>query len=462
MNRVHALARTLHRTPCTLADLGRGLSLAVGHDESMSESPFIDVLPRARQDFRDRHVESYRRHLAAAEVMPGGNTRTVLHHPPFPLTFVSGQGSQLTDADGHTYVDFLGDYTAGLLGHSEARSLDAAFAALRSNSSVGGHHPDEERLARLMCKRFLVDRVRFTNSGTEANLMAITAARIFTGRPTIVVMEHGYHGGVLYFGAEAAPWSVPYPYVMARFNDLDSVRAQLHGHADDVAAVIVEPMMGGAGCLPPEPGFLAGVVETAHQIGALAIFDEVMTSRHGPHGLADIHGASPDLKTFGKYIAAGFSFGAFGGTAEIMAMFDPTSASPVSHAGTFNNNVASMAAGVTVLSDLFTSDIASAHTSRGEEFRAEVAGVLARRSLPLVVCGYGSMMTIIARAELPRDGTAAADRDSALQELVHLGLTRRGFHIAARGMVNLSLPLTDDDLAGFLNALDDTCAELAG
>jgi glutamate-1-semialdehyde 2,1-aminomutase len=177
--------------------------------------------------------------------------------------------------------------------------------------------------------------------------------------------------------------------------------------------------------------------------------------------LADLHGAEPDMKTFGKYIGAGFSFGAFGGRAAVMSRFDPNSPDCISHAGTFNNNIASLSAGVKVLSELYTSDIAVAHTARGEEFRAQVAGVLARSPLPLVVSGFGTMITIIARAEVPTSGVDAADRDAILQELVYLGLLSRGFYTAPRGMVNLSLPLTDDDLAAFLEALDDVCVELA-
>ena len=421
----------------------------------------VRALATARQQYRDRNVESFRFQEQAAAVMPGGNTRTVLHNPPFPLTFVHGAGAVLTDADGHSYLDFLGDYTAGLLGHSDPASLDAVITALHANTSVGGRHPAEVRLAELMCERFHLDLVRFTNSGTEANLMAITAARLFTRRPTIMVMENGYHGGVLYFGKEPAAWSAPYPTVMVPFNDGPAVRQAAARHVGDLAAIIVDPLMGSAGCVPAAREFLATVIEAAHEVGAMVIFDEVMTSRHGPHGMGDLLGAQPDLTTFGKYIGAGFSFGAFGGRADIMAMFDPSGPSPVSHAGTFNNNVASMTAGVEVLGHSYTSADAVAHTARGDDFRGNIATMLTRRHLPIVVSGFGSMMTIIARRDMPTDGVQAADRDSVLQELLYLGLLERGISIAARGMVNLGLRHTDDHLAAFLTALDDCCADLA-
>src|SRR5439155_27389590 len=152
--------------------------------------------------------------------LPGGHTRTILNHEPFPLTFVKGEGAVLTDADGHEHVDLLGDYTAGLMGHGERRVLDAVHEAMKTLASVGGVHPYESRLADLMCERFRLDRVRFTNSGTEANLMAITAARHFTGRSKLLVFYGAYHGGVFFFSTGIAPWNAPYDFVVAPYNDL--------------------------------------------------------------------------------------------------------------------------------------------------------------------------------------------------------------------------------------------------
>ncbi|HEY4608396.1 MAG TPA: aminotransferase class III-fold pyridoxal phosphate-dependent enzyme, partial [Ilumatobacteraceae bacterium] len=164
-----------------------------------TESAFVAVVERMRRDTADRNPASRAQHERARAVLPGGTTRTVLHHAPFPLTFVSGDAGTLTDADGHTYVDLVGDYTAGLLGHSEKRVHAAVAEALANNTSVGGVHPNEIRFAELVCNRFAHQRVRFTNSGTEANLMAITLSRIVTGRSMIMVMYGGYHGGVFYY-----------------------------------------------------------------------------------------------------------------------------------------------------------------------------------------------------------------------------------------------------------------------
>jgi len=420
------------------------------------------LVAEKRRAFAARNPESARLHEEARRFLPGGHTRTILSHEPFPLTFVRGEGAVLVDADGHEYVDLLGDYTAGLFGHGEPRVLDAVDLALRELASVGGLHPREAELARLMCERFGLERVRFTNSGTEANLMAITAARQLTERPKVLVFHGGYHGGVLFFSDGVAPWNAPYEFVVAPYNDLAASAALIDEHADGLAAVLVEPMLGSGGCIPATPEFLGGVFEAARSVGAVCIADEVMTSRHGRAGLAALLGASPDIRTFGKYIGGGFSFGAFGGAAELLDQFDGSQPGSIPHAGTFNNNVATMAAGCVVLGELYTADTAEAHTARGERFRAGVADVIGRHRLPASVSSYGSMLALHALPAAPADGAESARRDPALQELLFLGLFERGIYTAPRGMVNLSLPLTDAQLDAALAALDETLAELAG
>ncbi|MEJ7721604.1 MAG: aminotransferase class III-fold pyridoxal phosphate-dependent enzyme [Ilumatobacteraceae bacterium] len=198
-------------------------------------------------------------------------------------------------------------------------------------------------LAELMCERFGIERVRFTNSGTEANLMAIATAQRATGRRTVLVFDGGYHGGVLSFAAGPSPTNVPHRFVVAPYNDLAATRASIAQHGDDLACVVVEPMLGSGGCIPATAEFLRGVVESAGEVGAVCIADEVMTSRHGRRGLADLLGVRPDLTTYGKYLGGGFSFGAFGGSVDLMDQFDTARPSYLGHAGTFNNNVATMA-----------------------------------------------------------------------------------------------------------------------
>lgn len=398
---------------------------------------------RARQHFADRNPGSRRYHEEASRHLPGGHTRTVLTHPPFPLVFVSGEGATLTDIDGHAYIDLLGDYTAGLLGHSEHRVIDAVTEALHQNVSVGGVHPAEAKLARLMCRRFGLDRVRFTNSGTEANLMAITTAIQATGRSKVLVFEGGYHGGVLYFSHGSASWNAPYDFVIAQYNDLTATRTLIEHHGHDLAAVVMEPMLGSGGCIPATPEFARGVFEAARAQGAICIADEVMTSRHGTSGMLHLLGTTADITTFGKYLGGGFSFGAFGGRSDLLDLF----VDRVPHAGTFNNNIASMTAGAMVLGNVYTPEVAEAHTARGDDFRAQLSMVLAWQSLPVSITGFGSMMSL---------HTPTPD----LLEQIYLGLIERGVYIAHRGMINVGLAHTDDQLAAASDALGHTLASL--
>ena len=424
-----------------------------------TESALGAVVERMRRDTADRNPSSRAEHDRARAVLPGGSTRSILHHEPFPLTFVSDEGGTLTDADGHTYVDLVGDYTAGLLGHSERRVHAAVAEALASNTSVGGVHPAEIRFAELVCNRFGHQRVRFTNSGTEANLMAITLSRIVTGRSMIMVMHGGYHGGVFYYSHGFAPWNVPFPTVVAPYNDLAACESLIDEYALDLAAVIVEPMLG-SGCVPADARFLSGLANAAQQAGAIFITDEVMTSRHGPRGLADLMGVRPDIATFGKYFAGGFSFGAFAGRADLLDRFDATKPDAIPHAGTFNNNIATMSAGCVVLGELFTSDTAISLTARGEDLRGRIDDVLHQHKLPLSITGFGSMNAVHALERRPMNGEDLLERDPLLQEALFLALLQRGVYTAPRGSLNLGLAVTEWDVDHYLNALDDSLGEL--
>jgi len=189
--------------------------------------------------------------------------------------------------------------------------------------NLGGHNLLEAQLAALICQRFAsIDQVRFTNSGTEANLMALAAARLYTGRTKIIVFKGGYHGGVLTFATGNHPVNVPHDFFLADYNQLSSVQALFDAHPDKIAAVLVEPMQGAGGCIAGQPAFLAGLRALCSAHGAVLIFDEVMTSRLAAGGAQEKWGITADLTTLGKYLGGGLSFGAFGGRADIMAQFD--------------------------------------------------------------------------------------------------------------------------------------------
>ena len=190
--------------------------------------------------------------------MPGGNTRSVLHFDPFPFRVATAEGPHLVDVDGNQYVDLLGNYTAGLLGHSPTAVRQAVSAALETGFSLGATHTVEIEAARLLTERFpSLEQVRFTNSGTEANLMALALAKHRTGRERILAFKNGYHGGVLAFAPESSPMNVPHDFVVVPFNDVEATRDALSENSHEIAAVIVEPVQGGGGCIPAAPGFLS-------------------------------------------------------------------------------------------------------------------------------------------------------------------------------------------------------------
>jgi len=396
---------------------------------------------------------------AAKDVMPGANTRTVLHYDPFPVTIVRGKGARIWDADGHVYGDFLGEYTAGLYGHDNQPIANAIREALASGITLGGPNLVEAKLARLMCERFpAVERIRFCNSGTEANVFSLSAARAFTGRTDVLVVDGSYHGGVLTFVGDS-PLNLPFPIHRMTYNDTEAAMDRIRHLDTRLAAVLVEPMIGAGGGIPATKEFLQGLRSATHETGALLVFDEVMTSRLTAGGLHGHHGIRPDIVSFGKYVGGGLTFGAFGGRADILDKFDPTTAGAWPHAGTFNNNILTMAAGYTGLNEVYTARAADAFFARGNAFRESLSDAVSHLALPIRITGLGSMMVFHFTHERPTAPLDRAKTPAALFELIHLDMMARGQFYARRGMINLSLPMTDEDLDAFRSCLIDVLEE---
>jgi glutamate-1-semialdehyde 2,1-aminomutase len=438
MNEISKRAPAEHTT----AEHGRNATI----DEALAE---------AKHDYAARNPASAERQRAAESAMPGGNTRTVLHYDPFPLGFARGEGARLLDVDGHAYVDLLGEYTAGIAGHSHPAIRRAVLAALDGGISLGGHNTLEPRFSALVKARFpAMEKLRFTNSGTEANLLAISTAVAASGKQGVMVFRGGYHGAVFTFSG-GANINAPFDYVLAGYNDLAGTRALLAEHADELAAVILEPMLGGGGCIPATPEFLMMLREETAARGITLIFDEVMTSRLAPHGLGHARGITPDLMTLGKYVGGGMSFGAFGGTEALMSRFDPAREGALPHAGTFNNNVLTMSAGTAALTEIYTEDAAIALNLGGEKLRARLNDAAKRSGAAVQWTGIGSMMAfhpIAGDITTPEQANAG---DGKIRELLFFDLLRAGFWIARRGMIALSLPLTAADHDAFVAAFEE-------
>jgi glutamate-1-semialdehyde 2,1-aminomutase len=404
------------------------------------------ALGEAEEQYRARNPKSLAQHQAACAAMPGGNTRASIHVDPFPLTMAKGEAARLWDLDGHEYSDFLSEFTAGIYGHSHPAIRRAIETALASGLNLGAHTEIEARFALAVCARFpSIELVRFTNSGTEANLMAVSAARAITGRPKILVFGGGYHGGVFYFRGHGSPLNAPFEFLLGRYNDLEALETLVRPHRQELAAILVEPMQGTTGCIPAERGFLAGLRALANKSGALLIFDEVMTSRLAPGGLQEVHGILPNLTTLGKYLGGGMSFGAFGGRAEIMERFDPRRPDAFQHAGTFNNNVLTMNAGLVGLTELYTPENARALNQWGDRLRHRLNAVVRRSRLAMQFTGIGSMMSVHMADGPIRSEEDAARGNGALRDLFWFDLVSSGIWFAKFGMFALSIALDEED-----------------
>ena len=415
-----------------------------------------DALDTAIRRYRAANPTSERLQARAAEVMPGGNTRSVLFYPPFPLYMASGEGCRLRDVDGHEYLDVLGEFTAGLFGHSDPVIRRAIDAALDRGLNLSSHTPGEAALAHEIRRRFpAMELLRFTNSGTEANLLALAAATTHTGRRKVMVFEGGYHGGVLTFGAGSASVNVPHEFVRVGYNDLDAAREAVAHHGRELAAILVEPMLGSGGCIPGTPEFLHGLRALADECGALLVFDEVMTSRLSIGGRQALLGITPDLTTLGKYFGGGMSIGVFGGRAELIARFDPRRADALGHAGTFNNNVLTMAAGLAGLTEVLTEPALAALNRRGDRLRERLNALFAERGVALQASGLGSLLTLHASARPLRCAADLAGIDPRIKELIFFDLLERGIWMARRGFMALSLPLGDVQIDQMVAALAD-------
>jgi glutamate-1-semialdehyde 2,1-aminomutase len=417
-----------------------------------------DLTSRLREA-EDRYVranpESRRLHGERARFMPGGNTRSTIHQPPFPLTIVRGDGARITDADGHEYVDFLGEYTAGLYGHSHPVIAAAIRDALADGIVLGAPNRYETALAEAVCARFAsIDLVRFCNSGTEANLLALSLARAVTGRSGVLVFGGAYHGGILMFGRGGSPLNPPFDWVVGEYNDAAGAVALVERHADALAAVIVEPLQGAAGVIRGEPAFLGALREATAAHEVMLVFDEVMTSRLARGGMQEVLGIEPDLTTIAKFVGGGLAFGAFGGRADLMGRFDPSRPDAFQHGGTFNNDVLTMAAGAAGLTRILTDDELARVNGLGDRLRDRLNAFADERDVAFCATGYGSLVGL----HFTR-GPVRSERDvpeaHELRGLLHLHMLEHGFSYGRRGFIALSLPLDEPDVDAFAAAVED-------
>jgi glutamate-1-semialdehyde 2,1-aminomutase len=421
-----------------------------------------EALDLALRRYVDAHPRSRVLHERARRVLPGGNTRSVLHFEPFPFRVERADGAYLVDIEGHRRLDVLGDYSAGLLGHRPQAVADAVRDRLDAGWALGAMTEPEITFAEAVVDRFAsVEQVRFTNSGTEANLMAIMTARHATGRDRVVVFGGGYHGGLLYYGPTGAPLRAPFDHVVLPYNDVDALGRELTDNGTRTACVLVEPMLGASGCIPATSEFLDALRSGTRDVGAVLVFDEVMTSRLAAGGAQQLTGVVPDMTTLGKYVAGGMTFGAFGGRRDLMAAFDPEVGGLV-HAGTFNNNAFTMAAGVEVQRLVTRDGYLERLSARGDRLRRRLTEIFDASPLAFCVSGWGSLGAFhpVAGPVTRLDDLEAAD--DRWRRLLFHDLLDAGYYIAPRGYMALSAALADEDIDGFIAAVEAFCGRYRG
>ena len=385
----------------------------------------------------------------ATASIPGGSTRTTIFNPPYPPYMARGEGLRTWDVDGNEYRDFLGNYTSLILGHAHPDVVAAVQAQVPRGSAFAAPTEVEIELAEEIRGRLpSVERIRFTNSGTEATMFAIRAARAFTDRPLLAKFAKAYHGthDTALAGTPGVPDGISGLVIELPWDDAAGVEAALNGRERDIAAIIIEPVQGAGGIRAADPAFLRFLRDYADRIGAVLIFDEIIAFRIGPNGAQGVFGVRPDLTTLGKIVGGGYPLAAFGGRAEIMDRFDARRPGALSHGGTFNGNPVGAAAGLATLRYL-TPDRYDRLANLGGRLRDRLADEFTARDLDARVDGVASLFQVFAGPTLQGEG------DLSATETLFLGLLVDGFHLAPRGMGAISTPATEADIDALADAV---------
>lgn len=434
------------------------------------------------ESFKNRRPNSARLMAQAQDCFPGGDTRTATFFEPYPVFIDRASGCKFWDVDGYEYLDFLNNYTALIHGHAYPAIVEAACKQIHKGTSYAAPTQSQHVLAELICGRVKsVQKLRFCNSGTEATMNAIRAARILTGRSKIVKMEGGYHGThdlaeVSFDPAEkeaglphrpasvpenpGIPSSVLQEVIVVPFNNNEAAGKIIREHANEVACVIVEPMLGAAGCICPENGFLQFLRDITHQYKILLIFDEVVTFRLGYGGGQGVFEVDPDITAFGKIIGGGFPAGAFGGHSEIMKLFSPNERSFVAHSGTFNGNPVTMEAGIACLKAMTAAAFESINYLGGL-LRNGISTAFRRIGIHGCATGMGSLGCIHFNAERIVDYRSVARGNFQAMALMHLRMLEKGINLPRRGgECSISTVMTDHEVRTFLAGFEEALGEI--
>ena len=440
------------------------------------------ILTQEQAAYERNNPKSKAAYARSSRVLPGGVSRTLCYFPPFPCQTAYGEACWMVDVDGNRRLDLFNCATTLILGHRPSVVVNAVEEQLKRGTAYQTNSGLETVLAEMLVDRVAsVEQVRFTNSGSEGTQMAIRAARAFTDRPKIAKMEGGYHGShdcvensVRVPPGCGGPAEAPLPVagsagitrgvlkdvVIIPYNNLEAAKKILAANAADLACVIVEPILGSVGFVPAEREFLVGLDEEAKRLGIVFILDEVQSFRLDRGGAQALFGITPDLTCFGKIIGGGFPVGGFGGRRDIMTLFNTAAGGTIPHAGTFNANPITMAAGIATLEQL-TDPVYARLNTTGDGLRARLQCLAARYQVPVYVSGIGSMFKIHFGEVSVRCYRDTLQTSTLLHSALFLFGLNRGTFLSEGGRCCLSVPIGEPELDRYLAVVEEFLAALA-
>jgi glutamate-1-semialdehyde 2,1-aminomutase len=424
-----------------------------------------EITAKVEGEYRKRTPRSAAVSAEARKYLPGGDTRRSIFFFPYPVWLDHAAGCHVYDEDGRDYLDFHNCYTTMILGHGNPGVKAAIREQLDAGTiALGAFKKNVVEWAKILCERVeSVDQVRFTCTGTEAVMLSIRAARAWTGKDKIVVEYGGYHGAydavVFPPDSRGLPKSLMGDTIVVPYNDKAALARALEEHKGQVAAVVLEGLMGAAGMIPATEGYLQFARQASTEHGALFILDEIISFRLDYGGLQRIEGIKPDMTTFGKIMAGGTAMAAFGGRHELMQQFSPDN-QVLHHAGTLNANPLSAAAGVAMMKQITPELIARINTL-GDSLREGIRGVFRKAGIKGQVTGMGSLSNVHFGPVPVVDGyTSRETTNKQILHLFHLALINRGILVPERAMFCISAPMTEREVGKAVEAVEDAVHEL--
>ena len=415
--------------------------------------------------YKTRNRNSLKAYRQAKKHMPSGNTRSALYWNPYPICMRSGKANNITDIDGNTRIDLNYNNTTLILGHNHPKPIKAAKEQMKKGLVLGAPTETEPQLAEELTTRLKTDVIRFTPTGTEANMQALRVARAKTGKPLIAKCLGAYHGSwdavPMTPDQPGIPQGVAENTVYFPYNNAEAAEKTIKQYRDQLAAVIVEPTMRD---MTPRPGFLEAVRETTEQYNILLVFDEVISFRLSRGGAQEYYKVKPDITTMGKIIGGGFPVGAYASTTENMTPLSipestlPDTASPaLGFSGTFNAFPLSMAAGLAVMKEMTTAKYTKI-AGLGKAMRKTLKKTFQEEGLNIQVGGTGSFFNIHWTDKEVYDHATSVTGDRGLANIFNVGMMNQGFYLL--GHPNLSTASKRTDIKEAETAAHTTIQEM--